>query len=83
MDINRLRWATRRGMLELDLILLPFLENFYPQLEPKERELFETLLLSEDQDLFRWFINSVEPEDEGILTMVTIIRKSLSVQAGS
>ena len=36
MDTNRLKWATRRGMLELDLILLPFLENVYPTLTAKE-----------------------------------------------
>jgi antitoxin CptB len=32
MDHNRLKWAARRGMLELDLILQPFVEKVYPTL---------------------------------------------------
>ncbi len=27
--LSRLRWATRRGMLELDLILSPYVEEAY------------------------------------------------------
>ncbi|MDJ0806588.1 MAG: succinate dehydrogenase assembly factor 2, partial [Gammaproteobacteria bacterium] len=34
-ELNRLRWQCRRGMLELDLLLLGFLETRYPRLDPK------------------------------------------------
>lgn len=74
MDINRLRWASRRGMLELDLILLPFLENVYPTLPAREQSLFEHLLESEDQDLFNWFLQKEEPQESTIQHMVQIVR---------
>ena len=74
MDINRLRWATRRGMLELDLILLPFLEKVLPGLGESEQVLFEKLLECEDQDMFNWFLHKGEPEEADIKTIVDIIR---------
>lgn len=76
MNTNRLRWAVRRGMLELDLILLPFLENVYPDLNEEEKALFEILLKCEDQDLFSWFLERVVPEDPALRRIVGIIRKN-------
>ncbi len=76
MEINRLRWACRRGMLELDLVLLPFLENTFPSLNEEDQKLFEKLLEGEDQDMFAWFLRRVEPEDEDIQRIVSLIRES-------
>lgn len=76
MDIKHLRWACRRGMLELDLILLPFLENIVPDMSDEEQHLFEKLLECEDQDMFGWFLHRLEPEDPEILRMVNIVREN-------
>ncbi len=76
MDINRLRWACRRGMLELDLVLLPFLENTFSSLSEDDQLLFEKLLEGEDQDMFGWFLRRVEPEDPDTRRIVNIIRES-------
>ena len=73
MDYHRLRWASRRGMLELDLILGPFLEKVYPDLCAEEQELFQALLRCEDQDLFNWFLNKEIPPDENLHRIVQII----------
>jgi len=81
MNINRLRWACRRGMLELDLILLPFLENRFGQLSAEQQQLFETLLRCEDQDLFSWFLHRVEPEDPELKIIVDIIRAGSGAQS--
>lgn len=80
MDINRIRWACRRGMLELDLILLPFLENVFPGLDDDQQRRFEALLTSEDQDLFAWFLRRVEPEDADTKVMVDLIRANTGKQ---
>lgn len=80
MDINRLKWASRRGMLELDLVLLPFLENIYPTLPEDDQNLFVKLLESEDQDLFNWFLRKSDPIDEDLLRIVTIIRDNTGLQ---
>ncbi|MES2142245.1 MAG: succinate dehydrogenase assembly factor 2 [Pseudomonadota bacterium] len=51
--VNRLRWQCRRGMLELDLLLLPFFDKYYLGLRPSEQVLFEQLLSYQDQDLYQ------------------------------
>jgi antitoxin CptB len=63
-EINRMRWAARRGMLELDLVLEPFVTSRYAQLNDADRQRFQQLMLCEDQDLFAWFMQRVTPEDE-------------------
>lgn len=74
MDKNRLFWASRRGMLELDLILLPFIEQIYPELDAEDRERYHRLLDCEDQDLFGWFLRRQDPEDPELLKIVRIVR---------
>jgi len=76
MDKNRLFWASRRGMLELDIILQNFLENTYDQLNPAEQSLYQYLLDCEDQDLFAWLMGREEPEDKDTATIIAIIRDS-------
>jgi len=76
MEINRLLWASRRGMLELDLILQPFVERVYPGLSEEHQQFFHQLLECEDQDLFAWFIHRGDPEDAGLKRIVDIIRDS-------
>ncbi len=54
--LQRLRWQCRRGMLELDLILLAFLEKDYLNLSTTDQKLFEQLLTYSDQDLYCYLI---------------------------
>ena len=74
MNVNRLRWACRRGMLELDLLLSPFVDEHFEKLDPEDQALFEQLITCEDQDLFAWLMNRVEPDDEGLKRIVHIVR---------
>ncbi|WNO08024.1 succinate dehydrogenase assembly factor 2 [Teredinibacter sp. KSP-S5-2] len=80
MDINRLRWACRRGMLEVDLVLLPFLENEYASLPDAQKVLFERLLECEDQDLFSWFLKKSDPEDPEIKEIVAIVNSKTGLK---
>ncbi len=70
---NRMRWAARRGMLELDLVLEPFVNARYALLDEADRERFKQLLLSEDQDLFAWFMRRQQPDDEELVDIVNQI----------
>ncbi|MEO1765660.1 succinate dehydrogenase assembly factor 2 [Thiobacter aerophilum] len=47
-ELARLRWRCRRGMLELDLVLLRFLETAYPRLDAAGQAAFRALLELED-----------------------------------
>ena len=50
MEKNRLIWACRRGMLELDILLSRFVEEHYDLLSEDEKLRFDVLLECEDQD---------------------------------
>ncbi len=69
-EVNRMRWAARRGMLELDLVLEPFVVHRYAQLEASDRQLFAELMRSEDQDLFSWFLQRETPENQEFAALV-------------
>lgn len=70
---GRLRWKCRRGMLELDLLLLSFLDNHYADLSDHEKHVFERLLDEQDPVLQSWFLRQVIPKDKEILAMVECI----------
>lgn len=69
-EVNRMRWAARRGMLELDLVLEPFVRVRYRALDDADRQRFEQLMLCEDQDLFAWFLGREQPADKEIAAIV-------------
>ncbi len=75
MEYNRVIWGSRRGMLELDLMLLPFVEARYRQLAPADQQLYQRLLTCEDQDLFAWLVHRAVPEDHELAAMVRLIRE--------
>lgn len=76
MNKNRLLWASRRGMLELDLILQPFTQNHYDSLEESDQLRYEILLECEDQNLFLWLMNREQAADPDTQRIVQIIRDS-------
>ena len=73
IDHNRVIWHSRRGMLELDLMLEPFVKKCYPTLDPAMQALYRRLLESEDQDLFDWFLRKKSVDDTELDKMVNFI----------
>lgn len=69
-ELNRMRWAARRGMLELDLVLEPFVTSRYAQLAEADRGSFRRLMQCEDQDLFAWLLQRGDPDDEELAAIV-------------
>ena len=76
MDMKRLSWASRRGMLELDLMFLPFLEKVYPQLTIEDQMRYWKLLECEDQDLWNWLIDRKNSGNPELQKIVDIIRNT-------
>ena len=72
-DLKRLRWHSRRGMLELDLILVPFAEQQLEALGDERLARYRNLLAQEDQDLFSWFIRRNQPASSELKDMVDFI----------
>ena len=72
-EFNRLWWHSRRGMLELDVLLLPFLEQAYRGLAPEDQDRYRKLLASEDADMWQWFMQRGRPEDPDLQRIVDMI----------
>lgn len=60
-------------MLELDLVLEPFVTACYASLDQRDRRRFQQLMRSEDQDLFKWFLSRELPADEELAAIVSKI----------
>ena len=75
LEFNRLRWRARRGMLELDLLQLPFFDEVFHSLPGPEQEVFVRLLEQEDQDLLRWFLRNGQAYDAELQAMVERVLK--------
>ena len=77
--LARLKWACRRGMLELDVLLLPFVEEAFDSLSYEDQETFERLLTSDDPDLFAWIMGHQKCEDPELAAMVATIVNRVKV----
>ena len=73
IELNRLFWHSRRGMLELDVLLVPFVREVYAHLDAEDQARYRKLLECEDQDMFGWFMQREEPEDPDLNRMVKMI----------
>jgi len=78
-DKPRLRWACRRGMLELDVLFLPFVNEAYDELSLENKVIFERLLVCQDPELFAWFMGHEKCEDEELNSMVQLILNRVKV----
>lgn len=72
-DAKRVRWHSRRGMLELDVLLVPFAEQVFPTLSAQEQACYVALLESEDPDLFAWLMEHKVPQNPEFAAMVQAI----------
>jgi antitoxin CptB len=75
----RLKWACRRGMLELDVLFMSFVDEAYDNLSTKDQFIFERLLTCQDPELFAWFMGHETCEDTELNKMVQFILKRVKV----
>lgn len=73
-ELNKLRWRCRRGTLELDLLLIRYLENAYLAAEAKEKQDFLQLLELEDTDLLRYLMGEGLSSDADLAELIAKIR---------
>ena len=51
MSLNKLRWKSRKGIRELDILLQNYLETHYSSLDSLDKKLFEEILEIDTYDL--------------------------------
>lgn len=79
-DLKRMAWHSRRGMLELDLILVPFVERTLSGLSARELQLYQGLLQEEDQDLFVWLTKREPAPTAELRQIVELVLSSRTAQ---
>ena len=72
--LRRLCWHSRRGMLELDLLLLPYATDMLPRLGSAELDAYQRLLACEDQQLHAWLVRGEMAPDGALATVAQAVR---------
>ncbi|GMQ91394.1 MAG: succinate dehydrogenase assembly factor 2 [Gammaproteobacteria bacterium] len=73
-ESRRIRWHCRRGLLELDCVLLPFYEQHFDTLDLEDRQAFIHLLDQPDNDILAWLQKrQVPPENDLKLIIAKIV----------
>lgn len=74
--IERVRWRSRRGLLELELLLLPFLQTGLTALDEERLASYARLLECDDWDIFEWLQERATPPAE-LAGIVAHVRRFL------
>ena len=72
-ELKKMYWHSRRGMLELDLILVPFAESVLPGLTGTMQRAYAELLREEDQDLFQWLVKKQPVPDSRLQPIIDTV----------
>ena len=75
----RIEWDCRRGMLELDKIIMTFYQAHFDELTDSHKDIFIRLLASTDLQLFSCFFNRVKSDDLELQNMVEYIQTAQKI----
>lgn len=67
---GRLAWRCRRGMKELDLLLLAWLQQRYASASPAERAAFEGFLELPDPEIAAYLLGRERPTDPTLAALL-------------
>jgi len=70
---SRLRWQCRRGMRELDELLIRYLESRYPIADDDEKAAFRTVLELPDPELNGYLLQRQMPSSESVADVLKLI----------
>ena len=71
--LKRMRWRCRRGMRELDVLLVAWLDQHEQRMTDADQQLFEHLLDQSDMDLYVWFTRRGQPTDTALVALISRI----------
>ena len=73
--IGRLRWRSRRGLLELDNIFEPFFGGDLSAFDEAAITALEGLLDCEDLELLDWLLGRSQPQDPQLGYALDLLRR--------
>ena len=71
---DRCYWRSRRGLLELDLLLPPFVNSRFDALSSAQVSALHRLLACEDHDIWDWYQRRSTPDDVALAEIVDLVR---------
>ena len=73
MLLNKLRWKSRKGIRELDILLQSYLDTHYSSLDSQDKKLFEEILEIDTYDLLNAISgkSSYNKKYESIITQLS------------
>ena len=73
MSLNKLRWKSRKGIRELDILLQNYLDTHYSSLDSLDKKLFEEILEIDTYDLLNAISgkSSYNEKYESIITQLS------------
>jgi len=75
-EMKRVRWRSRRGLLELDIVLGRFIEARYALLDDAGRQAFEVLLDMPDNPLWDMIAGKCEAQTGELQALLEQIRRA-------
>jgi antitoxin CptB len=70
LNVNQLKWRCRRGIKEVELLLIPYFDSYFSQLSTTGQKCFTEILKEDDVVLFEWFTQRAEPTDPQMAKLV-------------
>ena len=75
-EFSRLRWQCRRGMRELDELLLSYLENRYEDAPELDKQAFRSILGLPDPELMSYLLQKEQPAAELARVVANILDRT-------
>jgi antitoxin CptB len=74
-ELGRLRWRCRRGMRELDVLLVRYLERDWPTAAAADCVAFRALLERQDPEINALLLGRMAPDDEALARVLECLRR--------
>ena len=81
MSLNKLRWKSRKGIRELDILLQNYLDIHYSSLDSLDKKLFEEILEIDTYDLLN-AISGKSSYNEKYESIITQLSKLSALKNG-
>ena len=81
MSLNKLRWKSRKGIRELDILLQNYLDTHYSSLDSLDKKLFEEILEIDTYDLLN-AISGKSSYNENYESIITQLSKLSTLKNG-
>ena len=81
MSLNKLRWKSRKGIRELDILLQNYLDTRYSSLDSQDKKLFEEILEIDTYDLLN-AISGKSSYNEKYESIITQLSKLSTLKNG-